>query len=188
MFTALLLVLAGLVLAEAFVVHRIRADGSAGGAEAAAGTDGQTDAGPGTDAATEPAGAPASDAGEASDARPERARSKGRAKDGAKDRAKDGAKGGSDDGPGELDLTYVARVVTGDDGERIGESLSVADDHVIVKDPEGFLAVPLAQVAESGEGLVVSDLDWEAARARGGDWAKEHEDPLEFDGDGMPRS
>lgn len=184
MFTALLLVLAGLVLAEAFVLHRIRSDGSDGGAEAAAGTDAERDAGSGTGAATEAADEPTSNAGEAPDARKEPARSKGTTKDGAAD----GAKGGSDDGPGELDLTYVARVVTGDDGERIGESLSVADDHVIVKGPEGFLAVPLAQVAESGEGLVVRDLDREAARARGGDWAKEHEDPLEFDGDGMPRS
>lgn len=176
MFTALLLALAGLVLAEAFVVHRIRSDGSAGGAETDARTDAETDAEPETDAATATAGEAGSGPDEASDSRAERSASER------------GSDGGSDDGPGELDLTYVARVVTADDGERIGESLSVAGDHVIVKDPEGFLAVPLAQVAESGEGLVVSDLDWDAARARGGDWAKEHEDPLEFDGEGMPRS
>lgn len=176
MFTALLLVLAGLVLAEAVVVHRLRSDGSANGAETDARTDARTDADAGTDAATETAGPPGSGPDAAPDAGPERSASN------------EGAGGGRDDGPGELDLTYVARVVTADDGERIGESLSVAGDHVIVKDPEGFLAVPLAQVAESGDGLVVRDLDWDAARARGGDWAKEHEDPLEFDGDGMPRS
>lgn len=87
-----------------------------------------------------------------------------------------------------LDLTYVARVVEREDGEEIGESVCVADERVIVKSPEGFYAVPVANVAESGESLVAADVDWDRARDVGGDWAEDHHDPMEYDGEGLPRS
>lgn len=86
-----------------------------------------------------------------------------------------------------LDLSYAARVVTREDGETVGESVGLTDGRVIVKGADTFYAVPQAKVAESGEALVAEDVDWDRAREVGGDWADDHRDPMEFDGDGMPR-
>lgn len=174
--------LAVLAVAELYVLNRLRsqrAEEDAGG-DTDPDTVGTTDGGSATDARTPDAEAEA-------DAETEAGSQAGRPDPDAKAAPDRDAKAKDRDGPPPLDLTYVARVVTGTDGERIGESLCLAGDRVIVKDEEGFLAVPVAQVAESGEDLVVRDVDWDRARRLGGDWAKEHHDPIELDDEGMPR-
>lgn len=93
----------------------------------------------------------------------------------------------ADEGIEPLDLSYAAKVVTREDGETVGESVGLADGRVIVKDSGTFYAVPQAQVAESGEGLVAQGVDWDRAREVGGEWADDHHDPMEFDADGMPQ-
>lgn len=83
--------------------------------------------------------------------------------------------------------TYLARFVEEADGEEVGETVGVTDDHLVVKSDGDFHALPLEDVIEEEERLVADDdIDWDAAADAGQEWADGQEDRVEYDDEGMP--
>lgn len=83
--------------------------------------------------------------------------------------------------------TYLARFVEEADGEQVGETVGITGDELIVKADEAFHALPLEDVIEEEDRLVADeDLDWDAAREAGEEWASGQEDRVEYDDEGMP--
>lgn len=66
----------------------------------------------------------------------------------------------------------------------IGESVSVHDERLIIKNRDGFMAIPLDAVEENSENIVVRDFDTEEALRIGKEWS-DNKDTLEFDEKGM---
>ena len=66
----------------------------------------------------------------------------------------------------------------------IGESVTVHDDRLIVKNKDGFLAIPLDAVEDNSEDVVVGDFDTEEALRMGKEWS-DNKDTLKFDEKGM---
>lgn len=73
-------------------------------------------------------------------------------------------------------------------GRRIGESVAVEDDEMIIKDAQGFLAVPVANVSPSGDGLKLSaPLDEAGARVRGEAWRERHHKVITYSESELPK-
>lgn len=66
----------------------------------------------------------------------------------------------------------------------IGESLALHDGKLIVKNRDGFMAVPLHAVAVNSENILVGDFDMEEAIRIGKEWS-DMKDTLKFDENGM---
>ena len=66
----------------------------------------------------------------------------------------------------------------------IGESVTVHDDRLIIKNRDGFMAIPLDAVEENSENIVVGDFDTEEALRIGKEWS-DNKDTLKFDENGM---
>ena len=66
----------------------------------------------------------------------------------------------------------------------IGESVTVHDDRLIVKNKDVFMAIPLDAVEDNSENIVVGDFDTEEALRMGKEWS-DMKDTLKFDDKGM---
>lgn len=66
----------------------------------------------------------------------------------------------------------------------IGESVTVHDERLIVKNKDGFLAIPLDSIEDNSENIIVGDFDTEAALQMGKEWS-DNKDTLKFDEKGM---
>ena len=66
----------------------------------------------------------------------------------------------------------------------IGESVTVHDDRLIVKNKDVFMAIPLDAVEDNSENIVVGDFDTEEALRMGKEWS-DMKDTLKFDEKGM---
>ena len=66
----------------------------------------------------------------------------------------------------------------------IGESVTVHDDRLIVKNKDGFMAISLDAVEDNSENIVVGDFDTEVALQMGKEWS-DMRDTLKFDEKGM---
>ena len=66
----------------------------------------------------------------------------------------------------------------------IGESVTVHDDRLIVKNKDVFMAIPLDAVEDNSENIVVGDFDTEVALQMGKEWS-DMRDTLKFDEKGM---
>ena len=66
----------------------------------------------------------------------------------------------------------------------IGESVTVHDDRLIVKNKDGFMAISLDAVEDNSENIVVGDFDVEVALQMGKEWS-DMRDTLKFDEKGM---
>jgi hypothetical protein len=86
----------------------------------------------------------------------------------------------------DLGTKLVAREVLDDEGKRVGETVRVQGDDVVLKGPEGFYVVPRTELKEEGERLRAHGVDWVLARNRGEIWRREHEDVMKVDDKGMP--
>ncbi len=74
---------------------------------------------------------------------------------------------------------FVKQTETG-----IGESVTVQDDRIIVKNKDVFMAIPLDSVKDNSENIVVGDFDKEEALQQGKEWS-DNKDTLKFDEHGM---
>lgn len=82
---------------------------------------------------------------------------------------------------------YMAQWVYDTAGARVGETLGVAGDRVILKSGAEFKAVPLGQVRiEGGRLLAAADIDWADAVSRGEAWRAGGERAIRYDAQGMP--
>ena len=77
----------------------------------------------------------------------------------------------------EADHAYnnlLCRFVTDGSGRKIGESVALNKDIMIIKAGKKFLGVPLKHIEEKGNGLLVRGLiDFDRAYALGEEWRKE---------------
>ncbi len=70
--------------------------------------------------------------------------------------------------------SLLSRFVVDKNGDRVGESISVHRDLLIIKREGGFYAVPLKHVDASGEELRVKGIvQWEKAAEMAEEW-KQH--------------
>ena len=68
----------------------------------------------------------------------------------------------------------LCRFVTDGAGRKIGESVSLDDDIIIIKSKGKFLGVPLKHVEESGKAILVKGLvDFDKAYEMGEKWRRE---------------
>ena len=69
---------------------------------------------------------------------------------------------------------FLARFVINNQGEKIGESIAVNKDILIVKDNDVLLGIPLKHISFEGKKLLAKGLiDTTKARKLGSDWKKE---------------
>ncbi|MHC1583463.1 MAG: DUF5749 family beta-barrel protein [Methanosarcinales archaeon] len=81
---------------------------------------------------------------------------------------------------------YSCKYVKKGDGDKIGESIIVRGERLIVKSEERILAIPLEAVERTGEDdLLVKEFDETEAERVGEEWLNHQRDKLEFDEDGM---
>jgi len=68
-------------------------------------------------------------------------------------------------------LDYIARFVIDAQGNRLGESISVYKDMLIIKKDNEFYAVPFRHVEKSGENIIVRGIiQWENAKKLAEEW------------------
>jgi uncharacterized protein YneF (UPF0154 family) len=76
--------------------------------------------------------------------------------------------------PENVDTTMICKFVVDGSGKKIGESVSVADDVLIIKSGSQFLGVPLKHVDSLEKTLVVKGVfDFTKAYELGEKWRKE---------------
>jgi len=67
----------------------------------------------------------------------------------------------------------LCKFVTDGSGRKIGESISIDDDIVIIKSKERFLGIPLKHIEDTGKTLLVKGLvDFDRAYEMGEKWRK----------------
>lgn len=82
----------------------------------------------------------------------------------------------------------LLRFLDDDAGKRIGETVALEGDDFIVKDAQGFLAVPAAQVREEGPGLRLSGaLDLEGSRRKGEAWRERSHKVITYSESELPK-
>ena len=69
--------------------------------------------------------------------------------------------------------TYLCRFVLDGGGNKLGESIAVEDDLVIIKSGKKYLGVPLKHIEDTGKTLLVKGLvDFTKAEEMGEEWRK----------------
>ncbi|HEY9206588.1 MAG TPA: DUF5749 family beta-barrel protein [Candidatus Methanoperedens sp.] len=79
--------------------------------------------------------------------------------------------------------SYIGKFVK-QNGNAIGESIAVDTARFIIKNPQGFMSVPLASVLKNTDNIEVGEFDREESVKLGKDWF-ERKDTLQFDKNGM---
>jgi hypothetical protein len=83
---------------------------------------------------------------------------------------------------------FVLKFVEDPNGVRIGETVAVEGDEAILKDARGFLAVPVADLSEAGEGLKLGrPIDETAARQRGEAWRERSHKVITYNESELPK-
>ena len=81
----------------------------------------------------------------------------------------------------------LLRFVEDEKGARVGETVAVEGDQMIVKAPGGFLAVPTSQLSESGAGLkLTGTFDEAAAKSAGEAWRVKSHKVITYDAKELP--
>jgi hypothetical protein len=88
--------------------------------------------------------------------------------------------------PPDTDSKLVAREVRDEGGRRVGETVRVEGDEVVVKQEGAFLMVAKANLHEDADKLRAEGVDWDAARAKGEAWRQRQEDVMRYDEKGLP--
>ena len=73
----------------------------------------------------------------------------------------------------QMDNTLLCRFVTDHSGKKIGESVSIDEDIMIIKSGSRFLGVPLKHIEEQEKNIVVKAIiDFDKAYEMGEKWRK----------------
>ena len=71
-------------------------------------------------------------------------------------------------------LSLLSRFVVDKDGKRLGESISVYNDLLIIKKEGKFYAIPLKHIATKGEHLAIKGIvQWDIAEKLAQEWKKD---------------
>lgn len=80
-------------------------------------------------------------------------------------------------------LEYIGKFVQ-QNGTRIGESIAVEKDRLVVKSSDVFISIPLEKIVMNTENITVGDFNREESVTLGKEWF-ERKDTLKFDKNGM---
>ena len=84
-----------------------------------------------------------------------------------------------------IDNTLLCRFVTDHSGKKIGESVSIDEDIIIIKSGSRFLGVPLKHIEEQEKNLIVKALiDFDKAYEMGEKWRKASLSELDSESEG----
>jgi len=87
------------------------------------------------------------------------------------------------------DIELLSRFVLDSEGDQVGETMTVTEDEVVLKQEDGFLAVdPDAVIEKDGNLLLDPNVDWEEAEQRGESWRESNLDRMEYDDEGLPEA
>ena len=79
-----------------------------------------------------------------------------------------------EDGADQDSSKLLCRFVTDGTGKKLGESISLSDDIIIIKSKGKFLGVPLKHIEENGKSILVKGLiDFDKSYEMGEKWRKE---------------
>jgi len=82
-------------------------------------------------------------------------------------------------------VEYLCKIVKCQ-GKKIGESIAVDEEQLLIKNKSEILAIPLERVAEvSEEEIVIDKFNKTKAKKAGKSWKKNEADKLKFDEQGM---
>jgi hypothetical protein len=85
------------------------------------------------------------------------------------------------------DTELLSRFVRDADGEEVGETMTVTEDEVVVKQDGEFFAVdPQAIIEKNGNLVLDPNVDWDEARERGEAWREANLDRMQYDEEGLP--
>lgn len=78
-----------------------------------------------------------------------------------------------DEEDGQIYNDLLCRFVTDSSGKKIGESVTIADDIIIIKSGSKFLGVPLKHIQETKKNIIVKGvIDFDKAYEMGEKWRK----------------
>lgn len=67
----------------------------------------------------------------------------------------------------------LCRFVVDREGNRMGESISIDEDILIIKKGEKYLGVPLKHIEDSGEAIKIKGIiEWDRMEEMGEEWKK----------------
>lgn len=82
---------------------------------------------------------------------------------------------------------YLSRFVLNTDGERIGETVGIDGERIIMKREEDFFSIPKDAIEEKyGDLLLSKPIDWEESKALGEQWREKSYNKIEYDEEGKP--
>lgn len=88
---------------------------------------------------------------------------------------------------GEALTDVLSRFVFDAAGEKVGETVAMDGDKVIIKHGATFSAVPRRSLSEGDEGFnLAADVDLDAARAAGADWKARQHKEITYSADELP--
>ncbi|MEM1514005.1 MAG: DUF5749 family beta-barrel protein [Candidatus Thermoplasmatota archaeon] len=68
-------------------------------------------------------------------------------------------------------IDYIARFIIDSEGNRIGESISVYKDLLIIKRNNEFYAIPFRHIEKKDENIIVKGaIEWENAKKLAEEW------------------
>ena len=73
----------------------------------------------------------------------------------------------------DISESLIPRFVINKNGERIGETIGMDGQRIILKKDSDFYSIPVSVLDEHlGELIIEKDIDWEKAKALGERWRK----------------
>lgn len=90
--------------------------------------------------------------------------------------------------PESLHESLILRFVTDEQGERLGETVSLDGDRVILKVKDGFVSVPASKIKDQGGNLQLDfGVDWDEARRLGEEWRARSHKVIEYSESELPK-
>lgn len=82
---------------------------------------------------------------------------------------------------------YLSRFVINKDGERIGETVGIEGERIIMKKDDDFFSIPINAIEEKyGDLLLSKGIDWEESKTLGEAWREKSYNKMEYDEEGKP--
>lgn len=82
---------------------------------------------------------------------------------------------------------YLSRFILNADGERIGETIGIDGERIIMKREEDFFSVPIEAIEEKyGDLLLSKAIDWDESKTLGEEWREKSSDKMEYNEEGKP--
>lgn len=84
--------------------------------------------------------------------------------------------------------SLLLRFVQDESGQRVGETVAIDGDRVVVKTPAGFVEVPAAKLQAKGDAVrLESGVDWDEARRLGDAWRERSHKVISYSETELPK-